>query len=526
MKTVSTFLFVAFLASSVHAQEAPAPRRMPRTPVSREVLAGGRDPMPASREVQGLAAILDGEKLRIDEMDLRLFGVVPPQLAASFGPQARAKLDTLANGQNVSCKIRDRDRDGRLLATCHNFSGNDMALELLKHGLAVTARGSIAGTELVSSYAAAEQAAQGQKIGLWSVSANAPIVPASAAVAPPSAPPVVKAESVALPTPPADVKKEEKPLARVETQTQAKIAADVLLQETQARLDDTISLPSDNVGFFERYQILISGILMLTTALSILGVLCVQKSRDRRDEIKALAAALRGELMAARNVCIGRAKSIVADAEDRLAIWPRLRATLYQAYVGRLGLLGADLARQVASIYGQSSDYAAHYNPSAATGATHDVPKKQALEALAKRIDTVLPKLAEIERTGRVPATSSTTPPRSRAETSAPPITASYASAAASLNPETASPNVEAVAAPPAPVAPPAQAVFRATTAVLAGLRQFIQNHRNTATPTPPPTPIDPQIAEYAAIIEADMARYEYRETVEPIDIAAQKKRG
>ena len=520
MKTVSTFLFVALLATSVQAQEAPAPRRMPRTPVSREVLAGGRDPMPASRDVQGLAAILDGEKLRIDDMDLRLFGVVPPQLAASFGPQARAKLDTLANGQTVACKIRDRDRDGRLLATCRNFSGNDMALELLKHGLAVTARGSITGTELAAAYAAAEQAAQSQKIGLWSTATSTPVIPATAAVAPPPAPPAVKAESAVPPPPAADIKKDEKPLARTEAQTQAKIAADLLLQEKQAQIDDTLSQPSDNVGFFERYQILISGILMLTTALSILVVLGVQKARDRRDEIKALAAALRGELSAARNVCVGRAKSITTDAEDRLAAWPRLRATLYQAYVGRLGLLGAELARQVASIYGQSSDYAAHYNPASTMGATHEVPKKQALETLAKRIDTVLPKLAEIERTGRIPSPSSAVSPRPRPEASAPPITAVYASAAAGINNETLA------EAELAPVAPPLSVVFRLTNAVRERLRQVIDDYHNALTPPPPPPPIDPQIAEYAAIIEADMARYEYRETVEPIDSAAQKKRG
>ena len=118
-----------------------------------------------------------------------------------------------------------------------------------------------------------------------------------------------------------------------------------------------------STGFFERYQILIAGFLMLATALSIIGALWAQKRRDRLDEIKAVAAALRGELMAARGVCFGRIKSITTDAEDSAATWPRIRATLYQAYVGRLGLLGAELARQISSIYGQSSDYAALYAP-------------------------------------------------------------------------------------------------------------------------------------------------------------------
>ncbi|MGB9154731.1 MAG: hypothetical protein WCD70_16785, partial [Alphaproteobacteria bacterium] len=100
---ISCLALACMISLAAQAQEAPAPRRMPRTPVSQEPLAPPRDPMPASRQVEGLAAIIDGEKLRIGEIDMRLFGIVPPQLAASFGPQARAALDTLAGGQNVTC---------------------------------------------------------------------------------------------------------------------------------------------------------------------------------------------------------------------------------------------------------------------------------------------------------------------------------------------------------------------------------------------------------------------------------------
>lgn len=500
-KIVSIFLSMFLLATAATAQEMPAPRRMPRVPVSREVLA--QPAMPTSKEVQGPAAIIDGEKLRIGDTDLRLFGVVPPQLAASFGPQARSELDTLASGQNVSCQIRDRDRDGRLLATCRNAAGADMALELLKHGLAVTARGSIAGTELAAAYAAAEQAAQNQKIGLWSVAVSAPVavaaVPATQVVKPEAAKPeVAKQESISL-NDGGDIKKDDKTAKSPapETQTQAKIAADLLSQraEAQARIDDTLAMPSDEVGFFERYQILISGFLMLATALSVIGALWAQKSRDRRDEVKALAAALRGELMAARSICAGRAKNITAEIDDRLAIWPRIRSTLYQAYVGRLGLLGAELARQVASIYGQSSDYAALYNTSAS--AQHEVSKKQALETLAKRIDEVLPRLAEIEKIGRIPAGKFRPAP--------------------------------AEGTPTHTFSTSPQAVFRAAFSALEGARNFIQNYRAVIVPTvapAPPLPIDPQIAEYAAIIEADMALYQDRDNVEPLDLPLQKKRG
>ena len=96
---ISLLAMVCVLSAAAHAQEAPAPRKMPRVPVSSEELAAAvaqaRDQAPSSHLVQGLAAIIDGEKLRIGTTDMRLFGIVPPQLAASFGPQARAALDAL-----------------------------------------------------------------------------------------------------------------------------------------------------------------------------------------------------------------------------------------------------------------------------------------------------------------------------------------------------------------------------------------------------------------------------------------------
>ena len=520
-KIIPTLLILSLLSATVAhaAEEAPPPHRMPRTPVSRETVMEPRDAMPASRQLQGLAAIIDGEKLRIGETDLRLFGIVPPQLSASFGPQARAMLDTLANGQNVTCNIRDRDRDGRLLATCHNAKDADMALELVKHGLAVTARGSIAGTELATPYATAEQTAQNEKIGLWSVT--------TVAVATPVTVVTPKQESPAADN---DTKKEEKKAA--EAQTQAKIAADITAQQAQAqaaqtRLDDNAWTDTANMGFFERYQTLIAGLLMLGTALSIIGALWVQKRNERIDELKSIAAALRGELMAARSVCVGRAKTITTDEEDRTATWPRIRATLYQAYVGRLGILGAELARHVASVYGQSSDHAALHAPG---GATQDAPKKAALETLAKRIEEILPKLAEIERTGIVPSPS---PFRPRMQTNAPIRPAVPASVATSTAPPTAPAGEEVASAVETTETPsnevahaftfiPSANIARAPAALWENMRGFLQGAGSEGETEPTPE----QHSEYAAMIEADMARYQYGENIETLDISPKKKQG
>ncbi|MDD4615626.1 MAG: thermonuclease family protein [Alphaproteobacteria bacterium] len=497
----------------------PPPRRMPRTPVSAHALEE-REGWASSREVVGQAIVIDGERLRIGKTEMRLFGIVPPQLSASFGPQARAHIDALAGGQNVNCRIRDRDRDGRLLATCTTSSGTDMARDLLKRGLAVTARGSLVGTELAASYASAEQAAQGQKIGLWSLAmtSTAHQKQAEAAPAPMATPAPVADVDAKKDEKTADQEKKEDKARSTETQMQAKITADILSQKSEAETVEELS-SANEPGFLERYQILVSGMLMLGTALLIVYSLNAQKLRDKREEIKALAAALRGELMAARNVCLGKAKSIATPADDRTAIWPRIRTTLYQAYVSKLGLLGADLARQIASIYGQSGDYAALYNPVCPPAPGHEVPKKQALETLIKHIGDVLPRLAEIEQTGKIQMLSFAR----HIDHKRPAIT-QIAVAPCQL------PTAETEAAPSdAPqeihhesdvsseVRLQRDAQQRSAIEVMTGFwehtRTFVNNLRSQDVSPRPIIEIepamDPNAAEYTAIIEADMERYQ-----------------
>ena len=391
---------VAVISSAAMAQEAPPPNKAPRTPVHRQTVVPNKEPIPANRQVQGAAMIMDAEKLRIGDTDLRLFGIVPPQLSASFGPQARAALDQIANGKEVTCQIRDRDREGRLLAVCKTPTSGDFAMELLQRGLAVTARGTLANTEFATPYIAAEMAAQEKRVGLWSVVVPNPVavpetpkveakVEAPAPVVKPEAKEEKKEEKAAAKTKAEDAPVKAQPVAAIITKPAAEIAAP--------------AAASHEPGFIARYQILIAGLLMLTTALSIIGTVVGYRRSEKRQEMRAIAAALRGELMAARAVCQARVKTIHSDEDDKAASWPRIRATLYQAYVGRIGWLGAELARQIASIYGQSSDYAAYYNNGDESRAETS-PKKVALETLIRHIEAILPRLAMIEETGRLRA--------------------------------------------------------------------------------------------------------------------------
>jgi endonuclease YncB( thermonuclease family) len=503
-KLILAATLASFMAEPTLAQMAPAPRAAPRTPVNREVTAERKAP---PREVQGQALILDGEKLRVQGVDVRLFGVVPPQLSASFGPQARAALDALmGGGQTVSCSIRDRDHDSRLLlATCRTANGADPAFELLRRGLAVAARGSITGTEFAEPYINAEEAAKAAKIGLWTVAIAAPAPPVAAPAAPP-----VTIEAQKTVTPP----KAEPVVAQTHEalkEVQPKIASSVMPQKPATVETNS----SDNPGLFARFQILIAGLLMLITALSILGVLTIHRRREKADEMKALAAALRGELLAARAVCLTRIKSIASTEDDRASHWPRIRSTLYQAYVGRLGWLGAELARQIASIYGQAGDYAAYYGNLGENNPATSMPKRQALQALVAHIEEVLPRLAAIELRGerrpvKIQSLTNTTVPAAfepqaaiRAITHMPPPAVAQA-------PTKSAPNL------PPPATPRAQEAD-----VQAKIRYAMRSLRErlVETPSPPQSfePI-PDDSDYATLIEEEAERFTFSgETEEQI---------
>ncbi len=488
------------MTGAAHAQEAPVPHRSPRVPVNSQQLPGNA--ILQSREVEGPATILDGEHLRINAVDLRLFGIVPPQLSASFGPQARAALDEVTRNHNVECRVRDRDHDGHFLATCYTPDNKaDLALELVRRGLAVTARGTLQPTDLAASYEAAEEAAQAQRIGLWSVTV------------PPTATPVAAAAPAALPA--AETRKEEKTeekqAASINQTSDSSVDKKVNKTETVSALPPLPTSASPTLaaqtvpaavpvrisagdetrnasGFFARYQLLFAGVVMLMTAFGIMAVLTVQRRRDQRDEMKAIAAALRGELLAARAVYQNRLKNW-NEADDRGGSWPRTRSTLYQAYVGRLGWLGAILARQIASIYGQANDYAAYFNFGASdreskTGMTS---RRHAIQTLVQHIEEVLPRLASIEQSGLRPKGEIVAQPKDFIVASA---VESYAPAQAGL--------------------PPPEYAQDSQPSLWNSLRKFTNRPEpQAAQPMALPEPEEPAL-DYATLIEEEMARMSY----------------
>ncbi len=426
-----------FTCAAAHAQVMPPPKKSPRTPVNSEVIVN-KAAMPPSRRLDGHADVLDAERLRLNGYEIRLYGIVPPQMSATHGPQARAVVDTLAQGF-ITCHIKDRDREGRLLALCHNEANLDFGLELLRRGLAVSARGTLQSSDYAEAYLAAEQAAQSQRLGLWSTGAppaasDKSLSEAAARAAATKAEIArlkgeeakAKLELEALQTSALNNKEasvaalplpENKTESPHDAQTISVSLTDPASSEALKLSDKDLGISSADLspvpfaqesGFFERYQLLVTGLLFLITTLCVTGAVTLYRLRQKRDDIKAIAAALRGELMAARSICQARLAKIAQDSNEKTTSWPRIRTLVFQAYVGRLGLLGADLSRQIASIYGQSSDYASYYN--AHDGQGEGASKRQAMESLVRHIEEVTPRLSHIEQKGSLPIALKTTP--------------------------------------------------------------------------------------------------------------------
>lgn len=169
------------------------------------------------------------------------------------------------------------------------------------------------------------------------------------------------------------------------------------------------SSSSPQGGFIERYQGIVGGVLWIFGALAF-GLAAVIRDRMQlAEKRRALAAALNGELTSARHICRTRARELIrqrrlGEAENQprpSQLWPRIRAVVYQAHVGSIGLLGSDLARRVASVYGQCADYAAYYQQTAMQRLPSGTAVSETLSTLADHIDNILDGLAQVEYTGR-----------------------------------------------------------------------------------------------------------------------------
>jgi endonuclease YncB( thermonuclease family) len=121
--------------------------------------------------LQGRAAVLSGDTLRVGGRAVRLSGIDAPELDQNCGGNHRGRrwrcgvaaqnaLDALARGRTVLCNIAGSDDSGHPLAICH-LGDKDLAAEMVRRGHA------FAGAGLFSSYRRLEAEARSAKRGVW-----------------------------------------------------------------------------------------------------------------------------------------------------------------------------------------------------------------------------------------------------------------------------------------------------------------------------------------------------------------------
>lgn len=421
---LASFLSIPLLsiAATSPSDIMPPPSRAPRTPVERQRLPEPEIPA----ELAGGAVAIDGQTLRLKggsrDLTVRLAGVTAPPISSTEGVAARSALDMILREQTINCTRRDRDSEGRAVMSCTYNGGRDVAQALLATGTVLFSRGTNVPAELATVYRGAEEIAQSRHTGLWSrpiassqpsslqplaatpvaattnVPASAPVVhtaPVQVAAPVAAAPVAVTAAQPSIPVISMGGAPASAPVATpapVATRTVEAAPSFVVTNEEPM-------VSSTTVRFLQAMGLM--GFLF--GMLAWLDARHLRRSRyahelEIQSERTVVAAALAGELAAARDICESRAAQIAASPAGTPIKWPRLRTYIYQAHVEHIGLLGPTLARQIASIYGQMADYSGKADGSESGMAPAAMART--LARLCGYIEITMEGLTEVEHTG------------------------------------------------------------------------------------------------------------------------------
>lgn len=118
----------------------------------------------------GLYVAIDGDSLRRNDSDIRLYGIDAPELHQTCsdaegrdyrcGLEARRALADLVAGRDLNCVVEDQDRYGRSVAQC-NAGAVDVNAAMVRAGWAIAYR------RHSRDYVDEEDAARRSRRGLW-----------------------------------------------------------------------------------------------------------------------------------------------------------------------------------------------------------------------------------------------------------------------------------------------------------------------------------------------------------------------
>jgi endonuclease YncB( thermonuclease family) len=125
-----------------------------------------------SNEIEGPAAALTGDTLRVDGTLVRLEGIEAPASAQpcyrengrrwNCASAARAALNKIVRGHDVHCTSSGQDEVGRTLAHCLTDGSKDIAADLVRNGDVFSAD-----TSFFGSLSSDESSARDAKRGVW-----------------------------------------------------------------------------------------------------------------------------------------------------------------------------------------------------------------------------------------------------------------------------------------------------------------------------------------------------------------------
>lgn len=87
--------------------------------------------------IKGAAFVIDGDTIRVDKTQIRLFGIDAPELDHPFGKKAKWALLAFCKGQKIRAEVTEKDAHGRTVARCFLPDGRDLSAEMVKQGLAI-----------------------------------------------------------------------------------------------------------------------------------------------------------------------------------------------------------------------------------------------------------------------------------------------------------------------------------------------------------------------------------------------------
>lgn len=94
-------------------------------------------PQAEKQTVTGSAYVVDGDTIKLQRIQVRLFGIDAPELHHPYGRIAKNALRKMCAGQTVNAEVLEKDDHGRTVAVCRLEDGRDLSAEMVKLGLAI-----------------------------------------------------------------------------------------------------------------------------------------------------------------------------------------------------------------------------------------------------------------------------------------------------------------------------------------------------------------------------------------------------